>query len=101
MTDKERAVDKRLKRLYGKSLSWYNRQLKKQNGGCAMCGRLPKRLRLAVDHNHRSGLVRGLLCMICNRKILGCIERFKVPPMNIVNYLKKYDSDNPLIKESK
>jgi Recombination endonuclease VII len=34
--------------------------------------------------------VRGLLCMICNRKIVGVIERFKVPIDNIHAYLHKH-----------
>lgn len=35
-----------------------------QDGACAMCSARPKRL--LVDHCHRSGLVRGLLCTSCN-----------------------------------
>jgi hypothetical protein len=98
MTTKEKAKDARLKRIYGKSLSWYNKQFKKQGGVCAMCSRPPKRLGLFVDHNHKSGQVRALLCMICNRKILGLIEKYKIVPQRIVDYLKQYDSDNPLVK---
>lgn len=35
-----------------------------QAGACAMCS--ASRGRLLVDHDHRSGLVRGLLCASCN-----------------------------------
>lgn len=35
-----------------------------QDGACAMCSARPERLR--VDHCHRTGLVRGLLCTSCN-----------------------------------
>lgn len=45
----------------------YERLLEAQNGGCAICGNPPKTRRLHVDHNHRTGRVRGLLCFRCNR----------------------------------
>ena len=37
-----------------------------QGGTCAVCGRPPKKNRLAVDHNHKTGQIRGLLCFRCN-----------------------------------
>lgn len=35
-------------------------------GRCVICQRPPKRGRLVVDHNHKTGQVRGLLCRDCN-----------------------------------
>ena len=42
-----------------------------QGGSCAICGRQPKPggRRLAIDHDHETGLVRGLLCYRCNTAI--------------------------------
>lgn len=37
-----------------------------QGNTCAICGAKPKARRLAVDHDHKSGKIRGLLCMFCN-----------------------------------
>lgn len=37
-----------------------------QGGHCALCPNTPKTRRLAVDHDHRTGRVRGLLCFRCN-----------------------------------
>jgi hypothetical protein len=34
---------------------------------CAICGAAPKTRRLHIDHDHRTGQVRGLLCYRCNR----------------------------------
>jgi hypothetical protein len=45
----------------------YARLLKAQGGGCAICGTKPKTRRLHVDHDHKTGEVRGLLCHRCNR----------------------------------
>lgn len=38
----------------------------KQNGICAICGSPPSDKRLAVDHCHTTGKIRGLLCSSCN-----------------------------------
>ena len=42
--------------------------LDEQGGGCAICQKTPEEngRRLAVDHNHTTGDVRGLLCTQCN-----------------------------------
>lgn len=42
-----------------------------QGGVCAICGRHPKLggRRLAIDHDHQTGRVRGLLCYRCNTAI--------------------------------
>lgn len=51
----------------------YAELLARQGGGCAICGKPPKDggRRLDVDHDHRTGEVRGLLCWTCNHFILG------------------------------
>ena len=47
----------------------YTALLDVQGGGCAICGATPKTRRLHVDHDHRTGQVRGLLCHRCNRAL--------------------------------
>lgn len=47
----------------------YAAMLARQGGGCAICGTTPKTRRLNVDHDHRTGAVRGLLCHRCNRAL--------------------------------
>ena len=49
------------------TLEKYYKLLEFQGGGCAICGRKPTKTRLSVDHCHQTGLLRGLLCMRCNR----------------------------------
>lgn len=44
----------------------YDQLLAKQGGKCAICGEEANGNRLAVDHNHETGEIRGLLCHQCN-----------------------------------
>jgi hypothetical protein len=58
-----------LKNHFGITLADYDAMLERQGGGCAICGcrRSKNGKRLAVDHCHVTGDVRGLLCDNCNR----------------------------------
>jgi len=54
----------------------YNELLEKQGGVCAICGKVEtvktrngKIRSLAVDHNHTTGEIRGLLCFRCNTRL--------------------------------
>jgi hypothetical protein len=52
--------------------------LKKQNNKCLVCERSQSdfKTNFCVDHNHKTGRVRGLLCISCNR-LVGEIENGK------------------------
>jgi hypothetical protein len=58
---------------YGQTLAEYERLAAAQGNVCALCGRTQRpvpgvnRVTLSVDHDHRTGRVRGLLCNDCNR----------------------------------
>lgn len=54
------------KRKYGISREVYNQMVERQKGGCACCGNTTNGKSLAVDHNHNTGAIRGLLCHQCN-----------------------------------
>lgn len=58
---------------YGMSAGEYQQRLVDQNGGCAICGQLPGKKRLSVDHNHITKQARGLLCQKCNNHV-GFVE---------------------------
>lgn len=48
-------------------LAWFEATLTAQSGACAICREPSKQhRRLSVDHDHRTGLARGLLCHRCN-----------------------------------
>src|SRR5579859_4395667 len=66
-----------LKKSFGLTLEQYQILLEGQNGVCACCG-LPETAlsnngkyvkALAVDHDHETGLIRGLICQACNQMI--------------------------------
>lgn len=48
---------------YGITKKMYESLLAEQGGGCAICGRVDD---LAIDHNHETAQVRGILCRRCN-----------------------------------
>src|SRR5262245_17713190 len=54
-----------LKYYYGITVEEYNAILARQNGCCRICKRKVKG-NLCVDHDHKTGKVRGLLCRTCN-----------------------------------
>ena len=59
-----------LKRRYGIDYDDYELMLKQQNGVCAICGKVdPYKRALAVDHDHSTKKVRGLLCNPCNTSL--------------------------------
>ena len=66
MTAEPRRKPKRAKQL-GIDDAEYERLLEAQGGHCALCPSTPKTRRLHVDHDHKTGTVRGLLCHRCNR----------------------------------
>lgn len=68
---REQAHARRMRNVYGLNAGEYQRLYEFQGGHCAICLRARGvAKKLAVDHDHRSGRVRGLLCSICN-SLLG------------------------------
>ena len=61
-----------LMRLYGITPEQYQ-ELYDRNGGCNLCGKTEEQegKGLAVDHNHKTGEVRGVLCGYCNHRVVG------------------------------
>lgn len=67
-----------IKKTYDLDETTYQALLEWQRGRCFICGRVPRSRRLAVDHDHETGEVRGLLCADdergCNHAVLGNLE---------------------------
>lgn len=81
-----------LKRKYGITPEEYQSMGEKQGWVCAICGKPETRkwrgkvTKLSVDHNHKTGKVRKLLCNSCNSLIKGeSIELLE----NAIKYLRE------------
>lgn len=68
---KERHRELHIAKRYGMSVEAYRLLLENHGGLCGICGNpeTAKNKTLSVDHNHRTGKVRGLLCGRCNKTI--------------------------------
>jgi hypothetical protein len=92
---KNQDINRALQRDYGITLNEYNKMLESQNDVCAICGKEETQknqfgvIRLSVDHDHKTGKVRGLLCSKCNRAIGLLNDRIEILD-KASDYLKKY-----------
>jgi hypothetical protein len=81
---------------FGINIEQYQKMFDEQNGCCAVCGETETEIhprsgrlrRLAVDHCHKTGKVRGLLCNNCNRAI-GLLKDDPTVLRSAINYLEK------------
>ena len=87
----ERTRNNDLKRNYGITLQEHQEMYKNQNGVCAICksegdGKWKK---LCVDHDHKTGKVRQLLCRNCNM-VLGQVGDNANLLEEMIKYLQKH-----------
>jgi hypothetical protein len=68
----------------------FDRLYQIQQGRCKICKKHSTEFKrnLAVDHEHKSGIVRGLLCHNCNRG-LGSFQEEKVLLREAIKYLNQ------------
>jgi hypothetical protein len=72
-------------RQYGITPDEYDALFEKQHGACAICR---SNTDLVIDHNHQTGVVRGLLCASCN-KALGFFIDDPDVALRAASYLTK------------
>ncbi|KKN73530.1 hypothetical protein LCGC14_0399720 [marine sediment metagenome] len=84
-----------LKREYGLSLEQYDRLLRKQKNLCALCrqpmkhgGRITAK-HAVVDHDHKTGRVRGILHAQCN-SWLALLDNDSRLLFRLAKYLNKF-----------
>jgi len=79
-----------LKLTYGITQADYDILFRQQNEVCAICYKSVKGY-LSIDHDHKTGKIRGLLCKQCNHG-LGMFKDDKLILINAANYSKKYEN---------
>jgi hypothetical protein len=79
---------KNLERNYGMTWQQYQEKVSQQDGKCAICGTTPNH-RLHVDHDHRTGAVRDLLCRPCNYALGNAQDSLRVVRA-MVTYLERH-----------
>lgn len=89
----DKVLNNYLKTRFKISLEKYNEILSIQEGVCAICNGHEKQLspkgfpkRLSVDHCHKTGKIRGLLCDRCNTS-LGRLEENVELIQSLANYI--------------
>lgn len=92
----KRKVRERILQVYGLTIEHYEAMLESQGGVCAICEEAePGKRRdgspkpLAVDHDHDTGKVRGLLCGRCNAALGGLRDSPKLV-RRLLRYLKTH-----------
>lgn len=93
--NKQKWTREALKRKFNLTIDEYNTILKNQNGGCRICNRkensTPNRM-LEVDHCHKTGQIRGILCGGCN-KAIGLLKDSPILCESAANYLKEVNGE--------
>lgn len=88
--NKDKYRDTYMKRVYGISLDEYNVMTAEQNGTCYICNQPPKtNKRLAVDHCHKTGRARRLLCINCNTS-LGLLGEDVAIMKKMIEYIEEH-----------
>lgn len=91
---KARNHERMVAQTYGLGPGEYARLYEEQGGVCAICQRATgKTKRLAVDHDHDTGLVRGLLCGPCN-KLVGYFRNSPAAFRRAAAYLEEAEEMN-------
>ena len=92
-----------IKRLekYDMTTKEYEKMRIEQGNKCAICGIdfdylnkikkdiVPRTGKPRIDHDHRSGKIRGLLCSDCNI-VLGCFKDNPIIILKVINYLREH-----------
>jgi hypothetical protein len=80
--------NKYLLKKYGIGIMDYNVMFNNQKQVCALCLK-PSKSNLHVEHNHKTGKVRALVCFFCNKRRIGQLNYEWA--RRVYEYMVKYD----------
>lgn len=86
---KRKGFNQKLKQRYGITAEDYDKMFAVQQGLCAVCN---KNSKLDVDHDHKTGVVRALLCKGCN-VALGRVQDNPTTLRKLAEYLESFWKD--------
>jgi hypothetical protein len=89
--DPRASKDRALRRNYGITIEQWDILFEQQGGRCAICYTFEPGYKntFVVDHDHDTGVVRGLLCNNCNRS-LGLLKDSTTVLKSAVSYLERF-----------
>lgn len=99
--NKDRVRDANLRKKYGIGVKEFEALLEAQGGGCAICGTTvnPQRGKsMHLDHDHKTGAVRGILCHPHN-VLLGLVNDDTSLLLKAIGYLEKHSCLPPCLRD--
>lgn len=92
--------NQKLKKNYGITIDQYDAWNEAFGKVCHLCDqKCPTGRRLAVDHDHKTGLIRGLLCINCNKGI-GNFKDNQQLLLKAIQYLKDADETEAYVNNA-
>ena len=93
MKNPEKLKEERLKRNHGLTMEEYNQLIQLQNNRCVICTEEfnTKDRRACVDHNHKTGKIREILCNQCN-SALGFLKENIATMQSMIEYVQKHNT---------
>jgi hypothetical protein len=88
LTAAEKKRDAYLRRTYSITISEYYAILESQDNKCCICKKELTGISNAVDHDHKTGIVRGILCGYCNHWNLGRLTDWELV-QRMADYLRE------------
>jgi hypothetical protein len=89
-----KSMDSRLRKEFGITHVEYQTIWERQQGKCAVCGDclMLRDKHTHLDHDHETGVVRGILCIHCNGG-LGSLKDSPQILLSAMRYLQKHEQD--------